>query len=66
MLDVDVSTDSPIWTTREGKRIPINEMNHVHIKNAIAAIDDGSIRNADFWRPLFVAELELRKTKRKK
>lgn len=56
--------DKNIWLTRDGRRIPLQQMSDGHLKLAIQSINNGIdiFMLSEKWLPKLTAEQERRKT----
>ena len=50
-----------MWTTKEGKQIPIRDMKYSHIQNCIALLKKHEPQNFESWVDRFEIELRLQK-----
>lgn len=61
-LDVEDEAEYGVWTTKDGKQIPIEEMTTSHIQNTIAFIKRTDETDLYLpWIKVFERELERRK-----
>lgn len=51
--------NNPVWTTRDGTKIPVREMTTAHIENCMRVVGEDCE-----WYGVFMAEIERRKSRR--
>jgi hypothetical protein len=51
--------EEPIWTTKDGKKIPLSKMSTMHITNCLKLLN---LNKNQKWYKIFSEELEKRKT----
>lgn len=55
------ATDDPIWTTKDGNKIPLSKMETRHICNCIRLLESKHMYHHKWYR-IFQNELERRRT----
>lgn len=53
----DVSRDDTLWTTRDGRRIPIAQLEERHLLNCLRAVQGGSVLAGDNGAAVLLAEV---------